>query len=434
MYRIILLGSFYFFLNSCNPTLTKNYLTDIQSIGNLDIPKSYNSTNPCTDKMNYIPDSATMDHTPYRYLRVNFHIMLNKEGKGNFNEEKGRPFIKQVLRNCNGNLRRRNIKMELPANNNTPALPIRYQYKLTPQKNVRGDDGIYFHYDDELYYVIGAGGAKGKNNFDQKVFKKYAIQKGEVLNIFVMGMHVDSMKSKTYKSALRGVGFGQWVKLEGLQASIADTIHKPNGKKTVLGLYNSANLIHHEIGHCLGLRHTWRGNDGCDDTPEHSNCWGRTKSGSCKYASNNVMDYNSRQSAWSPCQIGTAHYTMTSKRKKIRQLLEPVWCEFKKERTIIIDDDIVWNSSKDLEGHIVIRDNASLTVTCNISLPKKGKIIVYPKGKLILDGATLENDCGDQWQGIELWTFKNDTGTVQFDNAPVIKDVVNEVFLPGGVK
>ena len=361
--------------------------------------------------------------------------MLNKEGKGNFDEKTGRFFIKQVLKICNGSLRTRNAKMNLPPGNDTPQLPIRYQYKLTPQKGVRGDDGIYYHYDDELYYVIGAGDAKDKNNFDQKVFKKYAIQKGEVLNVFVMGMHVDSIASKTYKRSLRGVGFGQWVKLEGLYHSAMDTIYKPNGKKVALGRYFSAGLIHHEIGHCLGLRHTWKGNDGCDDTPQNPGCWNKTKTPPCDvYWSNNVMDYNPHQSSWSPCQIGTTHYTMTSKKKRVRKMLDPVWCTFKKKNTIIIDDDIVWNSAKDLEGHLVVKDNASLTIRCNISLPKKAKIIVYPKGKLILDGATLENDCGDQWQGIEMWTFKDNTGIVQFDNAPIIKDVVNEVFLPGGVK
>ena len=360
--------------------------------------------------------------------------MLSKDGKCNFNEKDGRLFVKAMLKGGNWKLRGKNDKMNLPVGNNTPALPIRYEYKLTPKPNNPKDDGIYFHYDDELYYMIGDDKAREHNTFDRKVYEKYGVQKDKVLNVFIMGQHRDSINSKTYAVKLRGVGFGPWVKLEGLHYVSTKPGYVADGRFKNQGRYSSTLLLHHEIGHCLGLRHSWNANDGCDDTPRHTGCWSENSPPPCDVSwSNNVMDYNSRQSAWTPCQLGTTHHKMSKRKRGARQYLEPVWCTFKKDRTIIIEDNIVWNGAKDIEGHLVIKDNASLTIRCAVSLPKKAKIIVYPKGKLILDGATLENDCGEKWLGIETWTFGTNTGVVEFDNAPVIKDLVNEVFLPGGV-
>ena len=57
----------------------------------------------------------------------------------------------------------------------------------------------------------------------------------------------------------------------------------------------------HELGHSLGLLHTWNQDDGCDDTPRNAGCWGDT-------CSNNMMDYNASQSALTACQLGIIHY------------------------------------------------------------------------------------------------------------------------------
>ena len=59
------------------------------------------------------------------------------------------------------------------------------------------------------------------------------------------------------------------------------------------------------------------------------------------------------------------------------------------------------------------------------------KIIVKPKATLILNGATLENACGDQWQGIELWGNNNKAGKVIMLRASTIKDALNKVELQG---
>jgi len=53
-------------------------------------------------------------------------------------------------------------------------------------------------------------------------------------------------------------------------------------------------------------------------------------------------------------------------------------------------------------GNIIIKNGASLTVTCELKMPQNAKIIVEPGGKLIVDGGTIWNSCGSFWGGIEV--------------------------------
>ena len=57
--------------------------------------------------------------------------------------------------------------------------------------------------------------------------------------------------------------------------------------------------------------------------------------------------------------------------------------------------------AKDLEGDLIINNGAELTIQCEVSLPKGAKIIVKPRGKLVLDGAHITNNR----YAIECWFF-----------------------------
>jgi len=412
-------------LSTCTNSLKTEFLSEVQPFPTLDnasYDRPINLLRNCRDIPSYTPDTAMLSATPVKYIRVNFHIMRRGDGSGNFDEELGVKEMKSTLKNANAMLSD-NKKMKLPVDNDTPLIPTRYRLKLTPNTNDPNDDGIYFHNDDELYYMIAKG--KKRNNYDRKVFDKYGIKKDTVLNIFVMAYHADSLQSTTYRPRVRGIGFGKWCKVTTwYHQACPESQDSCKAKFSPYDIHYKATNLNHEIGHVIGLKHAW-GNDGCEDTPRHPNCWGKGPPPCDKEISNNIMDYSSAPRAWSPCQIGTVHYRFSRKKSSIRKLLIPTWCELKVSQTVTIRDTIVWRGAKDLEGHLIIEEDASLTLQCRVSLPPKGKIVVKPGGRLILDGATLENDCGEQWEGIEVMESRTKRGEVFYIKEPVINHAAN---------
>ncbi|MEL6923786.1 MAG: hypothetical protein AAFO94_07030 [Bacteroidota bacterium] len=430
MFKYLLLLFVLISLCTCNDSLQKAFLTDIPAFpvgeGVTSYQRPITLVRNCRSPLSYIPDTAQLNATPIKYIRVNFHVMRRADGTGNFDEEIGVKEIKNTLRKANYMLAN-NVKMKLPVGNNTPVLPIQYRYVLTPQPDDPNDDGIYFHNDEELYYLIAKG--PGQNNYNRNVFQKYGVQKDTVLNIFVMAYHADSLQSVSYKPRVRGIGFSNFCKVTTWYHQAcpeSQELCKASFSKYDLD-YRHTNL-NHEIGHTIGLRHAW-GSDGCDDTPHHPNCWGKGAPPCDVEVSNNIMDYNAAPKAWSPCQIGMAHYRFARKNSSIRKLLVPTWCEFKEDKTVVIRDSVVWRGAKDLEGHLIVESGASLTLQCRLSLPAGGKLIVRPGARLVLDGATLENACGEQWAGIEVQEQKKKTGEVFYINKATITDVANPVHL-----
>ena len=124
------------------------------------------------------------------------------------------------------------------------------------------------------------------------------------------------------------------------------------------------------------------------------------------------MDYNSRQSAWSPCQLGRIHRNFANEISRSRKVLIPTWCTLNEDKHIIIKDVVEWKGAKDLEGHITIEKGGTLKINCRVSLPKNAKITVKSGGTLILNQCRLHNACGDTWIGIEVETMGKKSGKV----------------------
>jgi len=397
-----------FLHTSCTERLYKSFLRQTTRLDSEHpVPAS-----PCNQFLNYAPDESHPEHTPVRWVRVNFHIINNADSTSNFNLEDGIAYARGLIDAANWKLRN-NQQMTLPEGNSTPVLPIKYQYVITPDTDDPYDPGVYVHYNESLAYFNKKGTSSIMN---ADIFNKYGSRKGEVLNIILIGHPPDSIQSPTYKSSVDGVGMKDWLKIVGCFQYHYFTQYHEDGGFTKSGPNYQAGALNHESGHTFGLAHTWNANDGCDDTPLNPGCWDQN-SAPCKESgiySNNMMDYNNCQCALSPCQIAKVHYNFSRENSSQRKLLLPVWCHYKKDSTITIGfgEKVEWLCSKDLEGDLIIGNDAVLTIHCDVSLPKGAKVMVKPKGTLILNGGKITNKCGDQWEGIEVWKSKKSEGKV----------------------
>ncbi len=357
----------------------------------------------CTKWENYLPDTSL----PIRYLRVNVHILDNGSGTAHRPPDSARHFARELIRLANLTLDTNVVNWRSPAG--TPALPKRYRYVLTPQPHIPGDDGIYIHYDDDLYFFVSKG--KHQNNFKRDVIERYGIGLDSIINIFILAHHPDSVASPTYKADGQGIALGTSVKLAG-------ALERPFGPEASVG------LLHHEIGHVLGLSHAWMG-DGCPDTDEHPNkCWEWTPEPPCRdQASNNMMDYNAYQIALTPCQLGKIHALLSDERTALRRYMVPAWCTYTPEKTVVVRHTAMWEGARDLEGDLVVASGGRLHLKCRLSMPPNGRILVQPGGTLWLDGCRIHNACGLPWKGIFVQQHKDQYGQVRVLNPPTISDI-----------
>lgn len=362
----------------------------------------------CTNSSSYIPYDKDSVFFDTRIIRVNFHVMDRSLKDQNFREGTGEAeeYLPKLLENANKRLRK-NFKMNLPAGNNTPQLNPRYQYRLVG--NEPGDDGIYYHYDDDLYYFLNHG--RKKNNYKKEVIFKYAVNSENVINIFLMPHHPDSVKSKTYKESNSGIALGTDLKLGANWGSKRERFWK------------YATLLNHEIGHVMNLRHSWIRNDGCDDTPEHKRNWQPGSKYPDGLTTNNVMDYNASQMAFSPCQLGRVHQVISTKGSKQRSLVVPDWCDFDPNTEIVIDREVSFTGEKDFNKDIIIEEGGKLIINCRLSMAKSSRIVVRPGGYLELNNCYLHNDCGDEWLGIEVQKQKKKVGQVRYSGEVIIENV-----------
>ena len=272
------------------------------------------------------------DPNSIRYVRVAIHFLLREDtwmetitdncnstippysftyvGPGNFTETNdgvGNPayngfkHTENVIGLANEMLATNETHWRQTPGINYPANPpVNIQYLLV---------GVYFHRDADAFNPAIQ---------PQTIHAKYDIEANQVLDIYCIHRSNIGFDGNAFAFG----GSNKFVYLNDYKHYLKPYCRE--WSKT-----NTAHSLNHEIGHTLNLYHTWHGGDLCVDTPDgyvydkilpgggcvndYANCWtyDPNKPGcpdkpcdDWSKISNNVMDYNHWDPAWTVCQIG----------------------------------------------------------------------------------------------------------------------------------
>ncbi len=159
------------------------------------------------------------------------------------------------------------------------------------------------------------------------------------------------------------------------------------------GDYASASLTAHELGHCIGLRHT--------NVPQFNDLPPKDKFGfiPCDTisVSNNIMGYNKCRNYLSPKQIGFIHQQYSNDTAIIRTTANG---EYNSSNNIKIRLKTTWEKSILVSGDIIIKPGRKLIVKNMVSMAEGANIYLSKKAKLIIDGGLITNNHGGKWGGV----------------------------------
>lgn len=273
----ILLFCNFVFINILLPQISCDLIYDTNSNG-------YRINTNNLDWSNYT--NYDFNNTTVKVVRLTFHIIQKLDGTNNFpNDSISKEFLTETTMEALNNSMKENVEMNLGAHLAPFQADTRIRFELSNIYYWNDDyDNIYrlyYHnYYDNVYYSLYGNYlmAKYVENKSNVMFKDNSIHVFFCMGGASVGGHTTLATSK-------------WMVLTNMSGS-----HPAFTFRT----------IKHEMGHIMGLEHSWLPDDGCDDTPPNSNCWDQHNCDSIH--SNNTMDYNNCQCAFTQCQINKMHY------------------------------------------------------------------------------------------------------------------------------
>lgn len=322
----------------------------------------------------YIPTP----NSPIYTVRLNLHSMQEDDGSGNFqNNVADIAFLNQLINRVN----------ELYSDNQPPIWNGLQPDPYIVDSRIRFRiDEVYFHQDSENChfkpYNEGDKSSFFKHNFPygDVFFNQYGEDIEHSLNVFFTELR-DTIGTPYLHSS--GNGFGLNGESRNCLGLYSFYYHYSNNT----GAFESlAYTFAHELGHALGLMHTFQP-DELSDT-YHPDIGGWCDCSIDTNCSNNMMGGSKKFEHLSPRQMG-----------KMRRLMTNGWRAKMVDNCILnenentINTNQIWNRPQLFSSDLIITDNAVITAQCKLYLPQNKKITVDSNSKLILDGSSVLNIC-----------------------------------------
>ncbi len=228
-------------------------------------------------------------------------------------------------------------------------------------------------------------------------------------------------------------GNANWVEVtdQYSAAYLAGSIH-----------WKSAQNLSHELAHGLGLGHLWWTPRDCYDVQNIKNS-----------TTNNIMDHGGNQEAFTECQLSIIHANIMGavgagvpSNTAVPNFVVDDWCilDHSQDIHIIAGQNPIWEDKKYLAGDIYIDAGATLTIKCTLAMASGARIFVQKgngfinAGVLVVDGGTITNICGSQWDGIRVEGVRAQPqtsvfqGKVELKNGATITNAIVGVKLGDG--
>ncbi len=279
MKKIILTFLIFMFLNSLNAQINCELIYDTVSHGSHVISNT-NSLN----WSNYT--GYDYNSTSIKVVKLTFHIIQKADSSNNFpnNANSNQLLSIDAITNLNNSMGV-NIPMNLGINLAPFQSDTRIRFELANIYYWNDDyDNVYrtnySNYYNGIYYSL----------YGDYLTAKYVTNKSNV-DFKTNSVHVFFCMGGSSVGGHTTLGNSKWMILTNMSTSDPAFTFR---------------TIKHEMGHVMGLDHSWISNDGCEDTPSNPNCWDQNNC--IGIQSNNTMDYNNCQCAFTQCQINKMHY------------------------------------------------------------------------------------------------------------------------------
>lgn len=210
------------------------------------------------------------------------------------------------------------------------------------------------------------------NNCSDNLYQQLGKDNDSVLHIFLTG------------GSYNDIGFGCGPSFRYFNMT---NMHIENN-------WAGAQLMAHELGHCLGLRHT--------DYPQFDDLPKTDKFGwlDCDTiaVSNNIMGYNKCRSYLSPKQIAYIHKLYAT--DKAHMLTTDNYRYHANQTYFTAGGKTTWERNMVLPGDLVVRKNSKLIIKGAVHLSAGATLFIEDNARVEIDGGSITNMAGGKWKGI----------------------------------